>query len=226
MERAVLRSAAGLVTVSPIWADMLRGKYGTAGGMHPKRVRRRGFPALPAPNRAMWSRSSIPAGSTRCRDPAPLFQAIGLLTAAEQQHVAVHFYGPGDSEGQSVTDAAAAAGVADRVFSIPGCHTGNRCPCNNRQMYCCCCNGTTSRMPAISRQSLRVSRSEAADPADRLRARESGANDPRARRRNSSRTIRRSSRSSSVAGLRSARRAFPAIPAAARDGMSRADPVS
>ena len=36
------------------------------------------------------------------RDPTPLFQAIGLLTAAERRHVAVHFYGLTEKDAQGV----------------------------------------------------------------------------------------------------------------------------
>jgi hypothetical protein len=41
---------------------------------------------------------------------------MGMLTRAELQHVAVHFYGPSNSGAQRLLSAAAAAGVADRVF--------------------------------------------------------------------------------------------------------------
>jgi len=48
------------------------------------------------------------------RDPTPLFQAIALLTQDERRHVAVHFYGPSETDAQGVL--AAAADVSDRVF--------------------------------------------------------------------------------------------------------------
>ena len=118
IEPAVLRSAAGLVTVSPIWADMLRGKYEQPVACIPNGFVAEDFPAVPTGPEPGDVVSILYTGGIYAgyRDPAPLFQAIGLLTPAERQHVAVHFYGPGDSDAQGVMAAAAAAGVADRVF--------------------------------------------------------------------------------------------------------------
>jgi hypothetical protein len=107
-----------LVTVSPIWADMLRGKYEQPVACIPNGFVAEDFPAAPTGPPPGDIVSILYTGGIYAgyRDPAPLFQAIGLLTPAERRHVAVHFYGPGDSDSRSVTDAAAAAGVADRVF--------------------------------------------------------------------------------------------------------------
>ena len=115
LERAVLRSAAGLVTVSPIWADMLRGKYKQPVACIPNGFVAEDFPAVPTGPQPGDVVSILYTGGIYAgyRDPAPLFRAIGLLTPAERQHVAVHFYGPDDSDAQGVMAAAAAA---DRVF--------------------------------------------------------------------------------------------------------------
>jgi Glycosyl transferase 4-like domain len=118
VERSVLRSAAGLITVSPIWADMLRRKY-----EQPVACILNGFvsedfpenPTGPEPGEivSILYTGNIYAGY---RDPAPLFQAIGLLTQDERRHIAVHFYGPGKTDAPGVLAVAAAAGVTDRVF--------------------------------------------------------------------------------------------------------------
>jgi hypothetical protein len=117
IERFILRSAAGLITVSPIWADMLRRKY-----EQPVTCILNGFvsedfpenPTGPEPDDivSILYTGNIYGGY---RDPTPLFQAIGLLTPDERRHVAVHFYGPSETDAQGVLAAAAAAGVADRV---------------------------------------------------------------------------------------------------------------
>ena len=118
IEPAVLRSAAGLVTVSPIWADILRGKYEQPVACIPNGFVAEDFPAVPTGPEPGDVVSILYTGSIYAgyRDPAPLFQAIALLTPAERRHVAVHFYGPGDSDAQDVMAAAAAVGVADRAF--------------------------------------------------------------------------------------------------------------
>jgi hypothetical protein len=50
------------------------------------------------------------------RDPAALFQAMALLTADERRHVAVHFYGLNERDAQAVTAAVSNAGIDDRVY--------------------------------------------------------------------------------------------------------------
>jgi hypothetical protein len=118
IERSVLRSAAGLITVSPIWAEMLRRRYD-----QPVACILNGFvakdfpPAPPGPGPgevvSILYTGNIYAGY---RDPTPLFQAIGLLPPAERRRVAVHFYGPSEQDARGVNAAATAAAVADRVF--------------------------------------------------------------------------------------------------------------
>ncbi|MGE0258280.1 MAG: glycosyltransferase [Alphaproteobacteria bacterium] len=118
MEPRTLRSATGLITVSPIWADMLRRKY-----KQPVRCILNGyvsedFPAKspgPEPDDVVAIRHTGTIYAPY-RDPAPLFQGMGLLTAAERRRVAVHFYGLIERDALAVTAAVSQAGVADRVF--------------------------------------------------------------------------------------------------------------
>src|SRR4051794_5276983 len=113
IERSVLRSAAGLITVSPIWADMLRRKYEQPVACILNGFVSEHFPEMltgPEPGEivSILYTGNIYAGY---RDPTPLFQAIGLLSPDERRHVAVHFYGPSQTDARGVL--AAAAGVAD-----------------------------------------------------------------------------------------------------------------
>ena len=118
IERSILRSAAGLVTVSPIWADTLRGKYHQPVACIPNGFVAEDFPEDPIGPEPGDVVSILYTGNIYAgyRDPTPLFRAIGLLAPAERQHVAVHFYGPGERDAQGVMAAAASAGVADRVL--------------------------------------------------------------------------------------------------------------
>ncbi|MGD9614587.1 MAG: glycosyltransferase [Alphaproteobacteria bacterium] len=117
-ERFVLRSAAGLVTVSPIWADILRGKYRQPVACVLNGFVSEDFPAAPtAPGPgdvvSICHTGTIYAGY---RDPTPLFRAIALLSVTERRHVAVHFFGLSERDTPVVRTAAAAAGVSDRIF--------------------------------------------------------------------------------------------------------------
>jgi hypothetical protein len=118
VERSILRSAAGLITVSPIWADMLRRKYEQPVACILNGFVSEDFPAIPTGPEPGDVVSILYTGNiySGYRDPTPLFQAIGLLEPAERRHVAVHFYGPGERDAQGVMAAAAAEGVGDRVF--------------------------------------------------------------------------------------------------------------
>ncbi len=118
VEPGVLRSAAGLITVSPIWADLLRRKY-----EQPVRCIYNGFvsedfPTIPSAPELGDVVSIIHTGSIYAgyRDPTPLFQAIGLLTARERRHVAVRFFGLSEADTQTVATAVAATKVPDCVF--------------------------------------------------------------------------------------------------------------
>jgi glycosyltransferase involved in cell wall biosynthesis len=113
-ERIVLKSAAGLVTVSPDWARTLRRRH-----RQPVACVLNGYVAADLPQAA----AGPPPGDVveiaytgaiyrGFRDPSPLFEAIARL-GGDRVHVAVHFYGPSPDE---VLPLAAAHGVADRIF--------------------------------------------------------------------------------------------------------------
>lgn len=114
IERHVLRSAGGLVSVTPRWAQTLRRRY-----RQPVACIFNGYvaddfpPDAPGPAAGdtvnILYTGNIYSGY---RDPSPLFAAIGRL-GAERRRVAVHFYGP---PAEAVMPLAAAGGAADRVF--------------------------------------------------------------------------------------------------------------
>ncbi|HOF88480.1 MAG TPA: glycosyltransferase [Armatimonadota bacterium] len=114
LERRVLSSAAGLVTVSAPLAAVLRGKYpapaeviynGYDAGDYPDP---RPAPAPGLPLRIVYT-GELYGGR---RDPSPLFAALPLL-GADAAGVRVEFYGSGR---EAVLSLAAAHGVADRVL--------------------------------------------------------------------------------------------------------------
>ena len=114
LEKVVLKSAAGLVTVSPDWAQTLRRRH-----RQPVEYVLNGYVEADFPSRAAGPPPSdvvaiVYTGAIYpgFRDPSPLFRAIALL-GAERARVAVHFYGPSPEE---VMPLAAPHGVADRVF--------------------------------------------------------------------------------------------------------------
>lgn len=117
LERAILRSAAGLTTVSPIWADILRHRYQQPVACILNGFVSEDFPECPTGPEPGDVVSILYTGNIYAgyRDPTPLFQAIGLLNPSERRHVAVHFYGPNEISARGVLAAAAASGVADRV---------------------------------------------------------------------------------------------------------------
>jgi hypothetical protein len=101
LERRLLRSAALLVTVTPIWGSTLQTKYrspvavvlnGYAEEDWAGKSARR---SAPADKLSIVYTGSIYRGF---RDPSPLFAAIARLPAAEQASVAVEFYGPSADE--------------------------------------------------------------------------------------------------------------------------------
>jgi glycosyltransferase involved in cell wall biosynthesis len=117
-ERRVVGDAAALVTVSSIWRDLLRAKFGK-----PVALAMNGFapedmpPDLPAPAATGGSLRILYTGMIYpgYRDPRPLFEAIARLGAARDA-VEVEFAGAGLA---AVMGLAAAAGVADRVRIVP-----------------------------------------------------------------------------------------------------------
>jgi hypothetical protein len=109
-----LGSAAGLVSVTPRWAESLRRRYAKPTACILNGYVEEDFPPhltgpLPGDVLSIVYTGSIYPGY---RDPRPLFHAIGLL-GAERDRVAVHFYGPPPA---AVMPLAAAQSVTDRVF--------------------------------------------------------------------------------------------------------------
>ena len=113
-ERRILGSAAGLVSVTPRWAESLRRRYPKPTACILNGYVEEDFPPHPVGPPPGDTLSILYTGSlySGYRDPRPLFQAIGLL-GAERDRVAIHFYGPPRA---GVEPLAAAHGVADRVF--------------------------------------------------------------------------------------------------------------
>ena len=114
LEWKILGSAAGLVSVTPRWAESLRRRYGKPTACILNGYVEEDFPraaAGPPPGdvvSVLYTGNIYPG----YRDPAPLFQAIGRL-GAERERVAVHFYGPARAD---IEPLAGNFGVADRVF--------------------------------------------------------------------------------------------------------------
>jgi len=116
VERAILNSADGIVTVTPIWSEVVERQYG-----HPVTTILNGYaeedrvepsPAAPSETVSIVYTGGVYPGF---RDPSPLFAAIALLDD-RRRHVEVLFYGP---EADDVMPLAESHGVADRVFVRP-----------------------------------------------------------------------------------------------------------
>jgi glycosyltransferase involved in cell wall biosynthesis len=119
LERRVVSTAAGIVTVSEPWAEMYRTKFGKPvsaiyNGFDPADfpIDRPGSPRAPSDELDIVYTGVIYAGR---RDPSPLFQAIGLL-GNDRGRVSVSFYG---SEPELVLPVAERCGVTDRVRVHP-----------------------------------------------------------------------------------------------------------
>lgn len=118
LEWLTLRNTAGLVTVSPIWAEQLARRH-----RKPTEVVYNGYAAEDFPPIApdadhqevltIRYMGSIYAGF---RDPSPVFAAIGLLPDPLRHRVIVEFYG---DAGDTVLAAAAAHGVTQSVVVKP-----------------------------------------------------------------------------------------------------------
>ncbi len=114
IERRVLADAAGLVTVTPTQAEILRRHYQQPVACVLNGYVEEDFPADrpgPPPGEVV---SIVYTGGIYVgyRDPSALFQAIALL-GAERERVAVHFYGPAKAE---VHRLPAAAAVREQIF--------------------------------------------------------------------------------------------------------------
>lgn len=114
LERSVLGDAAGLVTVSPTWAETLRRRYrvpvacvlnGYAEGDYPTSPSER----LPGKVVTIVYAGNIYRGY---RDPSALFKAMDLL-GSTRRSVEIHFYGPPREE---IFGLRAAQPVQDRIF--------------------------------------------------------------------------------------------------------------
>jgi glycosyltransferase involved in cell wall biosynthesis len=118
LERRIVRCAAGLVTVSPIWAEQLHRRHGKAVTVIYNGYAEEDFP--PAAPRAdpggiltIRYMGSIYRGF---RDPAALFSAIALLPDQLRTRINVEFF---SDAGDAVLDAAAAHRVESAVAVKP-----------------------------------------------------------------------------------------------------------
>ncbi len=114
LERRTLGSAAGLVTVTPRWAESLGRGYRQPIACILNGYVQEDFPARPSGPPPGEVVSIVYTGGIYpgYRDPSPLFRAVAGL-GAERHRIAVHFYGP---PAAAVAPLAAEHGVADRVF--------------------------------------------------------------------------------------------------------------
>jgi hypothetical protein len=113
IERSVLNSAVGLVTVSPIWAETLRRHYRQPVACVLNGYAEEDFTAGrpgPPPGQVV---SIVYTGNIYAgyRDPSALFRAIDLL-GVDRRWIAVHFYGPAKDE---VYGLSAAQPVRDQI---------------------------------------------------------------------------------------------------------------
>jgi hypothetical protein len=118
LERRILRGAAGLVTVSPIWAEQLRRRHGKDVTVVYNGYAEEDFPPLAQrtdPGRSLTIRymGSIYRGF---RDPSALFSAIALLPDDLRTCINVEFF---SDAGDAVLDAAAAHRVESAVTVKP-----------------------------------------------------------------------------------------------------------
>ena len=118
LERRILRSAAGLATVSPIWAEQLRRRHGKDVIVAYNGYAEEDFPPLAlraAPGEILTIRymGSIYRGF---RDPSALFSAIALLPDQQRTRINVEFF---SDAGDAVLDAAAAHRVESAVSVKP-----------------------------------------------------------------------------------------------------------
>ena len=118
LERRILRGAAGVVTVSPIWAEQLRRRHGKDVTVVYNGYAEEDFPPL--------ARRTDPEGSLTIRymgsiyrgfrDPSALFSAIALLPDDLRTRINVEFF---SDAGDAVLDAAAAHRVESAVTVKP-----------------------------------------------------------------------------------------------------------
>jgi glycosyltransferase involved in cell wall biosynthesis len=116
IERRMLKSASGIVTVTPIWSGVLEQQYGLPVATILNGYAEEDLVTPPPPERSTTV-SIVYTGAIYpgYRDPSPLFAAIALL-GDKRDCVEVVFYGPAAGD---VIPLAERHGVADRVVIRP-----------------------------------------------------------------------------------------------------------
>jgi len=118
LESTMVRSAAAVVTVSPLFAQQLEQRYGKPVATVCNGYSAEDFPSELPINTAGEVLTIRHMGTIYLgyRDPSPLFAAIGLLPPALRDRVRVEFWG---DSGNELSRTAMAYGVADRISSMP-----------------------------------------------------------------------------------------------------------
>ena len=118
LERSIIRNAAGLITVSPGWAEQLRLRYGRPAEVVYNGYAKEDFPHPPPPEHRGEVLTIRYTGSIYpgFRDPSAVFAAIALLPDALRNRVIVEFFG---DAGEEVLALAAKHCVRDRVVCLP-----------------------------------------------------------------------------------------------------------
>ena len=118
LERRILRPAAGLVTVSPIWAEQLGRRHRKEATVVYNGYAEEDFPrvAPPADRGEILTIRYMGSIYRGFRDPSALFSAIALLPDRLRARINVEFF---SDEGDAVLDAAAAHRVERAVAVKP-----------------------------------------------------------------------------------------------------------
>lgn len=118
LERQVLRGVAGVVTVSPNWAEQLRRRHGKAAAVIYNGYAAEDFPPHPPQSDTSEFLTIRYLGSIYLgiRDPSPLFAAVALLPERSRNCIRIEFF---SDEGEAVLAAAAAHGVENAVAIMP-----------------------------------------------------------------------------------------------------------
>jgi hypothetical protein len=118
IERQTVKHAAGLVTVSPIWAEQLCRRHGKRAAVVYNGYAEEDFPpsAPPADPGEILNIRYMGSIYRGFRDPSALFSAIALLPDKLRGHVNVEFF---SDAGDAVLDAAAAHRVKAAVTVKP-----------------------------------------------------------------------------------------------------------
>jgi glycosyltransferase involved in cell wall biosynthesis len=118
LEWHVLRNAAGLVTVSPIWAEQLRRRHGKPAAVVYNGYAAEDFPSHPprADTGEFLTIRYLGSIYLGFRDPSPLFSAVASLPDGLRGRIKIEFF---SDEGDAVLDAAAAHRVESAVTIMP-----------------------------------------------------------------------------------------------------------